>query len=174
MRPVRRTATPSNYCAPQPHGEPLEELAQRLVPAGTEVLVRRSTEQRRQLRFGQREAGILKQLVHVRVFEFKGHAQLLEHQVVGDLRFHGPLLGWITRAAAVDHQPVQEMRQHQVRAGDKTGLAFFGQVGLEVRLLQLEAGVGQPRPPANMRQQRRQSQEGGQAGLEEGAAVVVR
>src|SRR5690606_27247412 len=68
--------------AAHPQRQALEEVAQQLVAARTEVAVPGLAEQCRHLRLGYRMPRIGKDLVHVDVGQLERHAQLLQHDVV--------------------------------------------------------------------------------------------
>src|SRR5450830_2087688 len=129
MRHARRSGSAANA-----QRQPLEEVAQQLVAAGTVVGVAELAEQRAQLRLGHRELGGFENGVHVVFLQFEGHAQLLEDDVVGHRRFD-----WLRRTAVVlaaleNHQAVKEVRHDLIRAEYKAFFLVFLEVSQQVFL----------------------------------------
>ena len=89
-------------------------------------------EQRTHLRLGNRAVDAVHDRVHVVFLQLEGHAQFLQHHVVGDGQ-----LQWLSGAAVIlaaleEHQTIEEMCHQLVVAWGKAFFVFLLEHGREV------------------------------------------
>ena len=96
-------------------------------------------EQGAQLGLGHREARSLEDGVHVVFLQFEGHTQFFQNDVVGHRQLDRHWRTAFVLAALEDHQAIQEVRHHVVRATYKTFFFVFFQVGQYIFLGNFQA-----------------------------------